>query len=174
MLGVEPRHSLATSRRRRYPAVVLCVVTALAGCGGGSTATNPATVSGGAGTEGAYVAAVRALCVQVQERVRALPPPSGASPTSAAGIKYATEVMSIADGAFAQMRAIRGPQPLFGRLSTALQIEAQGQKLVDAEVPALRSGDVGKAQALAAQARALTAPADAVFRSAGLGLCVGS
>lgn len=49
----------------------------------------------------------------------------------------------------------------------------RGQKLVDAEVPALQRGDVGGTLKLAQQARTLTAPADAVFRAAGLGVCVG-
>jgi len=170
------RHRLAglrSCRSRVWPAAAACTVIGLAGCGSGSVPVRSTTSGATTVTRQAFVAAVAASCAKSRHQILALAAPTGATPTSPAVLKYATRVSSLLDASLAHIRSIRGRQPVFGQISRALAVEKRGQQLVDAEIPALRRGNVRHAQALAARARALTAPADAVFRAAGLAVCVG-
>lgn len=160
---------------RSFPTLMVLIAISVSGCGGsgsrlGSTDNSGAPVQV---TTQSSVTKIAALCAQGRQRITSIPRPTTQDPSSPDAIRYEKAVAVILDQTVAKATALARSGQSPGSLNNAFAVEQRGQKLVDAQVPALERHDVAGAQRLAEKARVLTAPADAEIRRAGLGVCVG-
>jgi hypothetical protein len=163
------------TKRLFAPAASLVMAAALllgsAGCGS-SHHSNKST-AGPHRTPASTINKIAGLCAQARQRVGMIPKPAAHNSLSPAAIGYDRRVVEVVDRMVANVTAAARSGQASSSLNDAIAVEDRGEKLVDAQIPALAHHQLGRVEHLAAQARALTAPADATLRQAGLGICVG-
>jgi hypothetical protein len=178
----EPPHGQRPALAGRYRVVrragvlfimALAVGFSSAGCGSGVHQGAGVSQRPGARRQAAPSATlnrIAALCAQARANVTAIPK---ANHSNSAALRYVARVARVLDRLSADIMAAAESGRASSSLKSAIAVEDRGEKLVDAQIPALEHHDLARAQQLAARARELTAPADVVLRHAGLGICAG-
>lgn len=166
--------------KRPYAAVAPLTVTLAcalcsAGCGSSAHRSTAASSKPAArnATPPSTVNKISAICAQGRRSAAAIPKPATHDPSSPSAIRYEKRLTGIVDRTVSKITSAARSGQAAMSLQQAIAVEDRGNKLVDAEIPALAHHDLARAERLSAQARALTAPADATMRQAGLGICVG-
>jgi hypothetical protein len=161
---------------RAFLALSVIIVLSIASCGGSSKqpAGSAGSSSASAHASGqSSVKKIAVLCTQAEQRIAAIPEPPTQDPSVPQAIRYEKRVVAVFDQLIAEATAVARSAQSSKALADAFTVERRGQKFVDAQIPALEHHDVARTERLAQQARALTAPADAAIRRAGLAMCVG-
>jgi hypothetical protein len=126
----------------------------------------PSSAAPGGGSKArSHLHMIEAVCAHGRHTIAAISRPATQDVSSPDALRYEKEVAAVLDWTLAEATALAPPST--ASLTAAFTVEGRGQRLVDAEIPALERHDLAGARRLAGEATTLTAPADAVIAKLG-------